>query len=273
MFFFLSFTFKFVNSSFLSFCDDSSSPRKRSSCVSVSDCCPTSWSFWWSESGLLVKYMWAKWFFLWHVVPNALHSLGLWWEPQRPHGFLLCFCSVGFGGCFLSGGFVFWFRFRPTLIAATSKAELVRVSIWVLLVSAARTVLIATSSVSSVLRSSRSLTLLLSIAQSYNPVFDKTIVKSSKLAGFHFHAKISYESVNCPAILHARKEKIAFICNVLFWWAVCLKLRHKGFYLIRLGISEGESIIYTSRASSPIVCKKTGHCVSSSLESTPLALA
>ena len=162
--FFLSFTFKFVKSSFLSFCDDSSSPRKRSSCVSVSDCCPTSWSFWRSESGLLVKHIWAKWFFLWHVVPNALHSLGLWWEPQRPHGFLLCFCYVGFGGCFLSGGFVFWSCFWPTLIAAASKAQLVRVSILVLLVSVARTVLIATSSVSSVLRSSRSLTLLLSIA-------------------------------------------------------------------------------------------------------------
>lgn len=37
---FSSFMFKFVNSSFLSFCDDSSSPRKRSSSVSVSDCFP-----------------------------------------------------------------------------------------------------------------------------------------------------------------------------------------------------------------------------------------
>ena len=233
--------FKFVNSSFLSFCDDSSSPRKRSSSVSVSYCCPTSWSFWWSEFGLLVKHMWAKWFLpwhLWHVVPNALHSLGLWWEPQRPHGFLLCFCCVSFGDCFLSGGFVFWFCFWPRLIAAASKAELVRVSIWVLLVSAARTVLIATSSVSSVLRSSRSLTLLLSIPH--------TILSLIRLLwrGLHLHAKISYKGVNCPAILRTRKEKMAFICNVLFRWAVRLELRHKGFYLIRLFLCEGEGIIH-----------------------------
>lgn len=37
---FSSFMFKFVNSSFLSFCDDSSSSRKRSLSVSVSDCFP-----------------------------------------------------------------------------------------------------------------------------------------------------------------------------------------------------------------------------------------
>ena len=71
---FSSFTSNFMNSLFLTFWDDSSSPRKRSLSGSVFDCCSTLWNFRWSEFGRLVRQIWAKWFFPWnllHVVPNA----------------------------------------------------------------------------------------------------------------------------------------------------------------------------------------------------------